>query len=147
MFKTASFLFCMLSIPAIAQKTDTLLLEKLMRSQPEQFNTILNHPQKHQVQVLYTQVIRDKNKKPVFKSYSYNLNDHHYFYPASTVKLATVIFALEKINELKVKGLTAKSTMITDSSLCWTNQSQQGFHGRKRPAIYRTLYKEDFADE
>ncbi len=116
MFKTASFLLCMLSIPAIAQKTDTLLLEKLMRSQPEQFSTILNHPQKHQVQVLYTHVTRDKNKKPVFKSYSYNLNDHHYFYPASTVKLASVIFALEKINELKIKGLTAKSTMITDSS-------------------------------
>jgi len=105
----------MISIPAMAQKTDTSFLEKLMRSQPEQFSTILNHPQKRQVQVLYTQVIRDKNKKPVFKSYSYNLDDQHYFYPASTVKLAAVIFALEKINELKIKGLSARSAMITDS--------------------------------
>ncbi|MEJ5961680.1 serine hydrolase [Pedobacter immunditicola] len=99
----------------MAQKIDTSFLEKLMRSQPEQFSTVLNHPQKKQVQVLYTQVIRNKNKKPVFKSYSYNLDDQHYFYPASTVKLAAVIFALEKINELKIKGLSAKSTMITDS--------------------------------
>ena len=115
MLKTALILFCMFSIPAMAQKTDTSFLEKLMRSQPEQFSTILDHPQKRQVQVLYTQVIRDKNKKPIFKSYSYNLDDQHYFYPASTVKLAAVIFALEKINELKIKGLSAKSTMITDS--------------------------------
>jgi hypothetical protein len=116
MFKTATLLLCMFSIPAMAQKTDTLLLEKLMRSQPELFSAVLNHPQKNQIQVLYTQVIRAKNRKPAFKSYSYNLNDHHYFYPASTVKLAAVIFALEKINELKIKGLSAKSTMITDSS-------------------------------
>jgi len=115
MLKTAIFLFCMLPIPAMAQITDTLFLEQLMRSKPEQFSAILNHPQKNQVQILYTQVIRDKNKKPVFKSYSYNLDDQRYFYPASTVKLAAVIFALEKIHELKVKGLTAKSTMITDS--------------------------------
>eukprot|EP01132_Coremiostelium_polycephalum_P017210 gene17210-20627_t len=87
-----------------------------MKSKPELFSVVLNHPEKHQVQVLYTQIKRDKNNKPVFTSYSYNLNDHHYFYPASTVKLAAVIFALEKINDLKVKGLDRKSTMITDSS-------------------------------
>ncbi|WP_432712647.1 serine hydrolase, partial [Pedobacter sp.] len=100
----------------MAQKTDTLLLEKLMNGKPELFSTIINHPQKHQVQIRYTQVIRDKNNKPSFKTYSYNLDDHHYFYPASTVKLAAVIFALEKVNELKIKGLNANSTMITDSN-------------------------------
>ena len=116
MIKIASALLVMLSLQTMAQKTDTLLLEKLMRAQPEHFSIILNHPQKHQVQVLYTQVTRNKNNKPSFKSYSYNLNDQHYFYPASTVKLAAVIFALEKINELKVPGLSRISTMITESS-------------------------------
>lgn len=87
-----------------------------MESKPELFSIVLNHPKKHEVQVLYTQVNRDKNNKPVFKSFSYNLDPHHYFYPASTVKLAAVIFALEKINDLKIKGLTAQSTMLTDSS-------------------------------
>jgi hypothetical protein len=116
MIKAASILFCMFSLQAMAQKTDTLFLEKLMRSKPELFSTILDHPQKHQVQILYTQVIRNKNQKPAFKSYSYNLDDQHYFYPASTVKLAAVVFALEKIHELKIKGLSAKSIMITDSS-------------------------------
>lgn len=96
-----------------AQKPDTVLLEKLLRSRPEQFGKILNHPQKNQVQVLYTQIDRDANNMPHFKSYSYNLDDLHYFFPASTVKLPTLIFALEKLNELKIAGLSRTSTMIT----------------------------------
>jgi cell division protein FtsI/penicillin-binding protein 2 len=96
-----------------AQKPDTVLVEKLLRSRPELFGKILNHPQKNQVQILYTQIDRDANNVPHFKSYSYNLDDLHYFFPASTVKLPTVIFALEKLNELKITGLSRTSTMIT----------------------------------
>lgn len=112
-------LFClisMISYQAMAQKTDTTFLKKLMESKPELFAKILNHPNKNEVQLMYTQVNRDKNNKPIFKTFSYNLNAKRYFYPASTVKLAGVIFALEKVNELKIKGLNANLTMLTDSS-------------------------------
>jgi len=100
----------------MAQKTDTVFLKKLMESKPELFSAILRHPDQNQIQILYTQVNRDARNKPMFKTFSYNLDPHHYFYPASTVKLAAVIFALEKVNRLKNTGLTAKSTMITDST-------------------------------
>jgi len=100
----------------MAQKTDTIMLKKLMESKPELFGSVLNHPDKNQVQILYTQITRDVKNKPSFKSYSFNLDPHHYFYPASTVKLAAVIFALEKVNRLKSTGLTVKSIIITDSA-------------------------------
>jgi hypothetical protein len=100
----------------MAQKTDTVFLKKLMESKPELFSTVLNHPDKNQIQILYTQVNRDVKNRPTFKTFSYNLDPHHYFYPASTVKLAAVVFALEKVNRLKSTGLTIKSTMITDSA-------------------------------
>ncbi len=100
----------------MAQKTDTVFLRKLMESKPELFSAVLNHPDKNQIQIMYTQVNRDARNKPVLKTFSYNLDPHHYFYPASTVKLAAVIFALEKVNRLKSTGLTAQSTMITDSA-------------------------------
>ncbi|WP_293787770.1 serine hydrolase [uncultured Pedobacter sp.] len=87
-----------------------------MESKPELFSGVLNHPDHNQIQILYTQVNRSMKNKPTFKTYSYHVDPHHYFYPASTVKLAAVIFALEKINRLKNTGLSAKSTMITDSS-------------------------------
>ncbi len=116
MRKITLFLLITLHLQTMAQQTDTVFLKNLMRSKPELFTGVLNHPSKNEIQIMYTQVNRDKNNKPSFKSYSYNLNAQHYFYPASTVKLAAVIFALEKINELKVKGLHANLTMITDSS-------------------------------
>lgn len=100
----------------MAQQTDTTFLKKLLESKPELFSGVLNHPNKNEVQIMYTQVNRDKNNKPSFKTFSYRINSKHYFYPASTVKLAAVIFALEKVNELKIPGLTAYSTMITDTA-------------------------------
>lgn len=116
--KIPTLLILMFSLNAMAQQPDTVLIEQLMRNNPELFSNILNHPQKNQVQILYTQVNRNHKNIPSFKSYSYNLDNHRYFYPASTVKLAAVIFALEKINELKlkIKDLSRKSTMITDSA-------------------------------
>jgi hypothetical protein len=107
----------MISISASAQQQpDTIFLKNLLESHPEQFNHILNHPTHDEVQILYTQIDRDENNVPHFTSYSYRLNANHYFYPASTVKLPTAIFALERLNELNIPGLTMKSVMITDSS-------------------------------
>lgn len=100
----------------MAQQTDTTFIKQLLASKPELFSGVLNHPNKNEVQVMYTQVNRDKNNKPSFKTFSYRINPNHYFYPASTVKLAAVIFALEKVNELNVPELTAYSTMITDTA-------------------------------
>ncbi|MET4082136.1 hypothetical protein ABIB40_002092 [Pedobacter sp. UYP30] len=104
------------SFSAMAQKIDTTFLAKLMKSKPALFDTILKTPDHKQVQILYTQINRDVQNKPHFKSFGYHLDPHHYFYPASTVKLAAVIFALEKVNALKKTGLTMHSIMITDSS-------------------------------
>lgn len=109
-------LFLMLTLSASAQQTDSVFLKNLLESHPELFSHILNHPTHNEVQILYTQINRDKNNIPHFTSYSYRLNANHYFYPASTVKLPTSIFAIEKLNELYIKGLTRKTTMKTDSS-------------------------------
>ncbi|MGN6637541.1 MAG: serine hydrolase [Mucilaginibacter sp.] len=91
-------------------------MKNLLESHRDLFEHVLNHPTHNEVQILYTQIDRDVNNVPHFRSYSYRLNANHYFYPASTVKLPTAIFALEKLNELNIKGLTVKSTMITDSA-------------------------------
>jgi hypothetical protein len=111
-----TILLLMITLFASAQQPDTIFLKTLLESHPELFSHVLNHPTHKEVQILYTQIDRDENNVPHFKSYSYRLNANHYFYPASTVKLPTAIFALEKLNELKIKGLTMKSVMKTDSS-------------------------------
>jgi hypothetical protein len=109
-------LLFILNLSAMAQQPDTIFLKKLIESHPELFEHILHHTTYNEVQVLYTQIDRDEYNVPHFKSYSYRLNPMRYFYPASTVKLPTAIFALEKLNKLNIKGFTVRSTMITDSA-------------------------------
>ncbi|MBE7178701.1 MAG: serine hydrolase [Mucilaginibacter polytrichastri] len=101
---------------ASAQKTDTVFLKQLLESHPEYFAGILNHPEHNEVQILYTQIDRDAQNRPHFRSFSYRLDPHHYFYPASTVKLPTAIFALEKLNALHIPGLDRNTVMHTDSA-------------------------------
>ncbi|MGZ3752193.1 MAG: serine hydrolase [Mucilaginibacter sp.] len=109
-------LLLMITLSTIAQQPDTVFLKNLLKSHPELFDHILKHPTHNEVQILYTRIDRDENNVPHFTSYSYRLNANHYFYPASTVKLPTAIFTLEKLNELNVKGFDQKTTMITDSA-------------------------------
>ncbi len=111
-----------MSLPGFTQKTDQKFLKDLLSSHPELFKNILNHPNQNEIQILYTRIDRDKNNIPRFKQYSYRLNPEWYFYPASTVKLPAAIFALEKINELNIKGLTKESSMFTDSSFAGQTQ-------------------------
>ena len=105
-------LFCVFQVNAQIQDN---FLQELMLQNPAQFGEIISHPEKYRVQVLYTQIIRDKKNIPHFKTYSYRPNPIEYFYPASTVKLPLAILALEKINNLKTKGLTKYTMMTYDS--------------------------------
>jgi len=104
-----------LGLVAFAQ-SNTNLLQELMQQKPAQFGTILAHPDDYRLQIIYTQINRDKNNIPHFIEFTYHLNPKQYFYPASTVKMPMAFLALEKINDLKVKGLS-KSTLMTYDSV------------------------------
>lgn len=88
-------------------------LKALLESQPERFATVLNEPEKYRVQIMYTQIDRDADNKPVFKTFIYRVNPGEYFYPASTVKLPVAALALEKLRRLNLPGLDRDTTMLT----------------------------------
>jgi len=121
MRKVLFFLFSIFLMKVSAQQTDTIFLKKLIENHPELFKAILDDPQRKQVQLIYTQIDRDKHNVPHFTSYSYRLDPSWYFYPASTVKLPATIFALEKINELDIKGLNKETSLKIDSA--WEKQT------------------------
>lgn len=99
-----------------AQQLDTELLPQLLSTKPEQFKEIVDHADKYRVQILYTQINRDKKNRPSFKSYGFRINTNEYFYPASTVKFPASVLALEKINRLNRAGLTKETTMLTGAT-------------------------------
>jgi len=96
-------------------QVNTQLLEQLMKQKPEQFGEILKNPNEYRLQLIYTQIDRDKNNTPHFKEFTYRLNPAEYFYPASTVKMPMAILALDKINNLHIPGLTKSITLYYDS--------------------------------
>lgn len=100
-----------------AQSKTDLFLDTLIRNNASSFlQSILNQPDTFQYQIIYTQINRDKKNKPYFKNYYFNVDRNRYFNPASTVKLPTALIALEKLNELKKRGINKYTTMLTDSS-------------------------------
>lgn len=101
-----------------AKKADNFL-EQLLVNNPL-FNGVMANKNAHRIQIVYTEINRDAKNNPTFKTHTYNLNHNLYFYPASTVKMPTAFLALQKLNELKIKGLNRNSTMLTDSA--WLKQ-------------------------
>jgi len=101
---------------ALGQQTDSTFLADLLKKNPDMFQHILDKPHKNEVQILYTQIHRDQDNIPHFKSFSYRLNPEWYFYPASTVKLPTAIIALEKLRDLNLDGLDKNTPLRIDSA-------------------------------
>lgn len=105
------FLFILLiSMSTFAQKP-TNILEKLLLSHPDKFKKLTDNPEKYRLQILYTQIDRDAKNKPTLTTYSYRSDSNEYFYPASTVKLAASVLALEKLNALKIDKSTTLHTL------------------------------------
>ncbi|MEL7046417.1 MAG: serine hydrolase [Pseudomonadota bacterium] len=97
--------FCLaaVSLATHAQKYSDAesLLSQMLRDAPESIASVLAHPDRHRVQILYTRVMRDEGEAPRFETHAFRSNSE-YFYPASTVKFPTAVFALERLNELGV---------------------------------------------
>jgi len=95
---------------------DNLIVKILQESASSVVDTVLNNPEKFELQILYTQLDRDANNNPQFTSHEFGVNEEDYFYPASTVKMPAAFLALEKINQLNVPGLSPSTSMLTDSA-------------------------------
>jgi Beta-lactamase enzyme family len=116
-------------------RTDALL-EDLLRQHPQYFDSLLAAKDRWGLQVIYTQIDREKDNSPVLHHYYYNVNSRQYFYPASTVKMPVAFLALEKLNELNKPGVTKDATMITGATYSgqtavWNDPSS----GDGRPSI------------
>jgi len=114
-------LFYFIAVVAVAQSKKKamqkdIFLEQLMQSKPDEFASILSNKDSLNVQIIYTQINRDKKNNPTFTNYTFNLNHQNYFYPASTVKMPIAFLALEKLNDLHIPGVNKYTAMITDSS-------------------------------
>ena len=97
-----------------SESKDSPLLERIILSLKNDFPGIVSNPTKHRLQVLYTQVDRDKNNNPNFTTHSFRLRPKEYFYPASTTKFPIAVLALEKANQNSKIGPYTRLEVLTE---------------------------------
>ncbi len=97
-------------------------LTPLLEKYPEYFKSIIEAKTQRNVQIIYTTIDRDVNNNPSLINHYFNVNRHQYYYPASTVKLPVALLALQRLNELKSKGIDRNTTMITGAA--YSGQSE-----------------------
>jgi hypothetical protein len=107
--------FCRISLFA-QPTTDSLLTQIFEENKNSVFQRVLKDPQTYRMQIIYTEINRDKHNRPTFKNYYYNYDPDLYFNPASTVKLPLAFLALEKLNKMHIKGVNKYTPVQFDSS-------------------------------
>ena len=80
-------------------------IESIIKKRVPQLKPIYKNQENHNLQILYTKVVRDSSGAPTFIEYDYKVDNNFYFYPASTMKLPIVALTLQKINELRNTGI------------------------------------------
>ena len=97
----ASFCFLLLSC-----SSTTNPIELIIKKREPQLKPIYKNKENHNLQILYTKVVRDSLGMPSFIQHDYQADNNVYFYPASTMKLPIVALTLQKINELRNTGIS-----------------------------------------
>ena len=97
---------------AAGQAEGTALIDSLLQANPV-CASVLADAERHELQVLYTQIDRGADGRPRFTRHRYRVDRAAYFYPASAIKLAGALLALEKLNRL---GLSRDEAVRIDSA-------------------------------
>lgn len=97
-------------------RSDSLLNEIFATNHSRIFQQVVVAPKTYRLQIIYTQINRNKRNKPSFKNYYFNYDPDSYFNPASSVKLPLALLSLQKLNEMHVAGVNKYTAMQFDSS-------------------------------
>ena len=100
--------------PRTAQAPDQLL--RILRSGSREFRSTLKHSSAREIQIIYTQIDRDREGKPKLNTFRYRASPRRFYYPASLVKLPLAALALEKIKRLGLPGVTRDTRMRIEAA-------------------------------
>lgn len=116
------FFFLFISFNSKGQPGSSKDLENILRNNLPAYKKLFDNKFKYRLQIIYIQIDRDKNNVPHFTQYDFNNNSNLFYCCASTVKLPSSIFALEKVRQLNINGLTKDSPMLSDSAFYCQNK-------------------------
>lgn len=91
------------------------VLEKIINQNYKSLSPAIKNLDKYEIQIILTEVNKEENGRVNFQTYLFNEKPNKYFYPASTVKFPAVICALEKLNDIGIKGVNKFTHLTIDS--------------------------------
>jgi hypothetical protein len=107
-----------------AQQNRSSILNQALMSENPNIRKVMDSLDQYEVQIRYTQIDR-RNDSIVFTDYDFQVDEGHYFYPASTVKFPIAALALERLNQTDslnrntkyyIEGDSIESTIAQDIS-------------------------------
>ncbi len=101
-------------IPVPKPSADELFFLQLASRYPRTIQNILDQKAENEVQVIYTEINRDKNNKATLFPHYYNISNNN-ISAGGIAALPVAMYSLQKMAELQSSGITAYSTMITES--------------------------------
>lgn len=111
------FLTSLFALPAQGQaRTDAFLTNLIKSNRHPVIQQVMQQPEAYRVQIIYTQIDRDKANRPSFTNHYFRVDSTEYFNPASTVKLPLALLSLEKLNDLNKPQVTKFTAMQFDSA-------------------------------
>ena len=104
------------------------ILQKTLASKNPNIKRVMDMAVPHEIQIIYTEILRNKNGKVSFKDHIYNLNATNYFYPASTIKFPIAVLALEKLNTIENTSINTEYKIEgNDSKLKFSEEISKVF--------------------
>lgn len=125
-------------------KTDPELLNIFKHNSSPLFNQVIQDAEKHRVQIIYTQINRNRKNEPVFSHYHFNVSEDTYFNPASMVKMPLAFLALEKLNQMKVPGVNKETAIQFEKEQPWQTALHQDTTARNGQVTIAHLIKRAF---
>ncbi len=123
-------------------KTDSLLHDILTSDERSVLQDVLHNKDSFRVQIIYTQINRDRHNKPSFQHFFFNFDTNLYFNPASTVKLPLALLSLEKLNQLALHGVDKYTSVQIDSNYFWQTTDHTDTTAQNRlPSIAHYIRK------
>lgn len=74
-------------------------IQLALESEASEIRKVAGNLPNHEIQVLFSEVVRDSSGKASFQTSDFQVDKNNYFYPASTVKFPVALLALEKLAE------------------------------------------------
>ena len=114
--RTLLLLLTALGVCGSIKAQNDFLHDLLLQKASPALKAVLDRPDSFRYQLIYTRIDRNQNNEPKFEHFTLRVDKNEYFNPASTVKMPLAFLALEKLNNMKVRGVDKYTALAIDSA-------------------------------